>query len=66
VYFSIWKGVKVSGMIARVTVIAPYFLLAILLIKAMTLKGFANGIKYLFVPDLRELLKVKTWYAALD
>ena len=66
VYFAIWKGVSIAGPVAKVTVIGPYFLFAILILKAFTLEGASSGLKYLFMPKLSELFKVQTWYYALD
>lgn len=36
-----------------VTAILPYIVLAIFLIRGLTLKGASNGIKFLFTPDVR-------------
>ena len=66
IYFSIWKGVKVSGKIAKITVLSPYLILTILLVRAFFLPGFHKGLKYLFIPDFSKLFNLKTWYVAID
>lgn len=66
VYFAIWKGVSIAGPVAKITVLGPYFLFLILIIKAFTLEGAFTGLKYLFMPKIKELFKVSTWYYALD
>ena len=58
VYFVIWKGVAITGPVAKITVIGPYVLFAILLARAFTLDGAYSGLKYLFMPKISELLKV--------
>ena len=65
-YFSVWKGVKLTGKIAKFTVIGPYVIFIVLLFKAFTLDGSALGLKFLFLPKLKYLLSIKTWYSALD
>ncbi len=55
-----------SGKIALVTVLAPYFMFSILLIRVLTLPGSFEGIKFLFVPKISQIFKIKTWFAALD
>ena len=66
VYFSIWKGAKLTGKIARFTVLGPYIIFIILLLKSFTLDGSKLGLKYLFLPKLKYLFSIKTWYSALD
>ena len=66
IYFSIWKGVKVSGKIAKVTVLSPYLIFTILLVRSFFLPGFSKGLKYLFIPDFSKLFNLKTWYVAID
>ncbi|TNN86074.1 Sodium-dependent neutral amino acid transporter B(0)AT1 [Liparis tanakae] len=47
-----------------VTAILPYIVLAIFLIRGLTLKGSLSGIKFLFIPDVNELIKPTTWLDA--
>mmetsp|Transcript_6476 Transcript_6476/g.10423 ORF Transcript_6476/g.10423 Transcript_6476/m.10423 type:complete len:138 (+) Transcript_6476:432-845(+) len=50
VYFTVWKGLMTSSQVVYITVPVPCFLLAILLIKGITLPGSEIGLYYLFVP----------------
>lgn len=59
VYFIIIKGVKSSGKISYFLAIFPYVVLITLLIRAVTLDGAWDGIKYFIVPDFWMLLKPK-------
>lgn len=65
VYFCIRKGVEQTGKIALVTVISPYVLLAIFLIRVMMLDGFGIGISYLFYPDFTKLFTFEIWKDAM-
>ncbi|XP_064608098.1 sodium- and chloride-dependent creatine transporter 1-like [Liolophura sinensis] len=64
VYFCVWKGIKLSGKISYVTVIAPYILLVVLLVRGATLTGAGQGIKYFLLPDWRKLASVQVWVEA--
>lgn len=66
VYFSIWKGIKVTGKLAYFTVIGPYVLLLLLLGKLFTLDGSGDGLKYLFVPNILKLFNPKAWVDAIN
>ena len=65
VYFSVWKGIKLSGKIAYFTVLSPYILFLILILKIMTLPGSVDGLKYLFIPKPAKLFSIKCWYDSL-
>jgi SNF family Na+-dependent transporter len=49
-YFAVWKGIKSVGQIVYVTCLLPYIIIAILLVKGLTLPGCGMGISYLFKP----------------
>lgn len=57
VYLVIVKGVKSSGKISYFLAIFPYIVMLILLVRAATLKGAWNGIKYFITPDFKRLLE---------
>ncbi|XP_065804293.1 sodium-dependent neutral amino acid transporter B(0)AT1-like isoform X1 [Labrus bergylta] len=46
------RGISTSGKAVYVTAILPYIVLAIFLIRGLTLKGAFTGIKHLFTPDV--------------
>ncbi|XP_041665108.1 sodium-dependent neutral amino acid transporter B(0)AT1-like [Cheilinus undulatus] len=58
------RGINTSGKAVYVTAILPYIVLAIFLVRGLTLKGALSGIKYLFTPDIAELTKPTTWLDA--
>uniref|UniRef100_A0A3Q1AHH3 Transporter n=1 Tax=Amphiprion ocellaris TaxID=80972 RepID=A0A3Q1AHH3_AMPOC len=58
------RGINTSGKAVYVTAILPYIVLAIFLIRGLTLKGSLSGIKFLFTPDVNELIKPTTWLDA--
>ncbi|XP_045914154.1 sodium-dependent neutral amino acid transporter B(0)AT1-like [Micropterus dolomieu] len=58
------RGISTSGKAVYVTAILPYIVLAIFLIRGLTLKGALSGIKFLFTPDVDELIKPTTWLDA--
>ncbi|XP_040909073.1 sodium-dependent neutral amino acid transporter B(0)AT1-like [Toxotes jaculatrix] len=58
------RGISTSGKAVYVTAILPYIVLAIFLIRGLTLKGAMSGIKFLFTPDVEELIKPTTWLDA--
>ncbi|XP_020788316.2 sodium-dependent neutral amino acid transporter B(0)AT1-like [Boleophthalmus pectinirostris] len=58
------RGISSSGKAVYVTAILPYIVLAIFLVRGLTLNGALTGIKYLFTPDVNELVKPTTWLDA--
>jgi solute carrier family 6 amino acid transporter-like protein 5/7/9/14 len=65
VFLILVKGVKSSGKASYVLAIFPYFVLSILLVRALTLEGSLNGIKYFLTPQWDKILDPKVWYAAV-
>ena len=63
-YFAVWKGIKSVGQIVYVTCLLPYIIIAILLVKGLTLEGANKGIYYLFVPTWAPIFKTITWKEA--
>uniref|UniRef100_A0A336KCW2 Sodium-dependent nutrient amino acid transporter 1 n=1 Tax=Culicoides sonorensis TaxID=179676 RepID=A0A336KCW2_CULSO len=59
------KGVHSSGKASYFLAIFPYVVMFVLLIRACTLPGAVNGIKYFFMPQWDKLLDGKVWYAAV-
>ncbi|KAG1653918.1 Sodium- and chloride-dependent GABA transporter ine [Nymphon striatum] len=59
VYFSLWKGIKVSGKIVYITVTLPYLLLFAFLINGVLLPGAVDGLIFLFKPKWHLLLDAK-------
>lgn len=65
VFLILVKGVKSSGKASYVLAFFPYFVLSILLARALTLPGAMNGIKYFLTPQWDKILEPKVWYAAV-
>ncbi|ETN63082.1 Sodium and chloride-dependent glycine transporter [Anopheles darlingi] len=59
------KGIKSSGKVSYFLAIFPYIIIAILLVRSVTLEGAWNGISFFFMPQWDKLLDIKVWYAAV-
>lgn len=62
VYLVIVKGVKSSGKIAYFLAIFPYVVMLILLVRAVTLEGAWDGIKFFITPDFKRLLEARVLF----
>ncbi|XP_061737458.1 sodium-dependent neutral amino acid transporter B(0)AT1-like [Nerophis ophidion] len=58
------RGIETSGKAVYITSTLPYLVLTIFLIRGLTLKGSLEGIKFLFTPDVAELMNPETWLDA--
>ncbi|XP_068632207.1 sodium-dependent nutrient amino acid transporter 1-like [Battus philenor] len=65
IFFIVARGVKSSGKAAYFLALFPYVIIIILLIRAVTLPGAANGILFFVTPDWQKILEIKVWYAAV-
>jgi len=63
--FAIWKGVRSIEKVNKILI--PSLLLIVLLcvVRALTLPGAFEGVKYLFTPEWSQLKQPATWLAAL-
>ncbi|PAA51768.1 hypothetical protein BOX15_Mlig003695g4 [Macrostomum lignano] len=63
-YFSLWKGISMSGKVVWFTALFPYVVLLILLVRGVTLEGSMKGIHYYIKPNMTELLTSRPWIDA--
>ncbi|XP_069965295.1 sodium-dependent nutrient amino acid transporter 1 isoform X3 [Bactrocera oleae] len=65
IFLVIRRGVKSSGKASYFLALFPYVIMAVLLVRAVTLPGSADGIIYFIKPDWSKILDPKVWYAAV-
>ncbi|KAL5109613.1 Sodium and chloride-dependent glycine transporter 1 [Taenia crassiceps] len=61
VVLSLIKGVQSLGKVSYFTAIFPYIMLTILLVRAATLEGSLEGVKYYITPDFSRLKDPTAW-----
>ncbi len=61
---AIWKGPKTVGKVVYFTVIIPWIILLVLVIRGVTLPGALEGLKFYLTPKFSALLNYKVWLAA--
>jgi len=64
IYWIIKKGVLRVGKVVMLTVPLPAILVAIIVVRGLTLPGSTEGIGYYLTPDFGALLNAKTWLQA--
>lgn len=61
---AIWKGVKTVGKVVYFTVIIPWVILIVLVVRGITLPGALEGLRFYLTPQFSALLDYKVWLAA--
>jgi len=64
VYWIIYKGIGRVGRVVMATVPIPIILIAILVVRGITLPGAADGLNFYLTPDFSKLLDPHVWLAA--
>jgi NSS family neurotransmitter:Na+ symporter len=64
IYLSLFKGVETLGKIVYFTVIIPWLIIVVMVVRGLTLPGAMEGIKFYLTPDFSVLLNPKVWLAA--
>ena len=64
VYWIVYKGIGRVGKVVMATVPIPIILIAILVIRGITLPGAADGLNFYHAPDFSKLLDPHVWLAA--
>ncbi|XP_071094834.1 sodium- and chloride-dependent glycine transporter 2-like [Haliotis cracherodii] len=65
VLLCIIRGVRSVGKVVYVTALMPYFLLAVLLVRACMMPGAMDGILFYLTPDFARLQHSQVWLEAL-
>lgn len=66
VYFAAWKGVRSVSKVVVWTATLPFVILAVLLVRALTLEGAMDGIRAFLVPDWSALGNSQLWLDAFS
>lgn len=64
VFIVISRSVKSSGKFSYFIAIFPYVVIVIIFVRAITLEGAWDGIKFFLIPDFKRLLEPQVWYHA--
>ncbi len=63
---SVWKGTKTVSKVVYFTVLIPWALLLIFVIRGLTLSGASTGIQFYLTPVWSNLMSAKIWLAAIS
>ncbi len=63
---SVWKGTKTVGKVVWFTVLGPWILLIIFVIRGVTLDGASNGLMFYLTPKWSMLLNPRVWLSAIS
>ncbi|XP_047482292.1 sodium- and chloride-dependent glycine transporter 1-like isoform X1 [Penaeus chinensis] len=61
VYFVLIKGVETFGKAVYFTATFPYLILIVLLVRAATLPGYMDGIRFYLTPNWDKILRPSVW-----
>ncbi|XP_055385962.1 sodium- and chloride-dependent GABA transporter ine isoform X3 [Condylostylus longicornis] len=64
VYFATWKSIKSSAKVRYFTATFPFFLIIVLMGRALTLEGAETGLQYFFRPKWSDLGNANIWINA--
>ncbi len=65
-FFIMYRGARVIGKVSIWLVIAPWVLLAVLVIRGITLPGAIDGLNYYLAPSFAGLGKIEVWFGAFS
>ena len=61
---AVWKGARTVSKVVNYTVVLPWLLLIVFVIRGVTLPGSMEGLKYYLTPHFNKLLNLRVWLAA--
>ena len=61
---AVWKGARTVSKVVNFTVVLPWLLLIVFVIRGVTLPGSMEGLKYYLTPHFNKLLDLRVWLAA--
>lgn len=64
IVLSIWKGTKTVGKVVYFTVLVPWAILLVFVIRGMTLDGAGEGLRFYLTPQFAKLLEPEVWLSA--
>jgi neurotransmitter:Na+ symporter, NSS family len=64
IIMAIWNGTKTVGKVVYVTVLVPWAILIVFVIRGMTLPGADEGLRFYLTPVFSKLLEPEVWLAA--
>jgi NSS family neurotransmitter:Na+ symporter len=64
IILSIWKGTKTVGKVVYVTVLVPWAILIVFVLRGVTLPGAGEGLRFYLMPVFAKLLEPSVWLAA--
>ena len=64
IYLSLFKGIETLGKIVYFTVIIPWLIIVLMVVRGLTLPGAVEGIRFYLTPDFSALRDPKVWLAA--
>jgi len=66
ILLSLRKGIESMSKVIKFTATAPFIILFMLLLRALTLPGANIGVNAFFVPDWSQLRSIELWQAAIS
>jgi len=66
IYLSLRHGIESMSKVIKYTATAPFVILIILLVRALTLPGATIGVNAFFIPDWSQLANPELWQAAIS
>lgn len=66
VLFALRKNVQTLSSVVKVTAIAPFVLLLLMIARGVTLPGASEGLAVFLIPDWSQLANIELWQAAIS